>query len=148
MKRDSEPILGLLATTAAATLGYLAITQLVQTGKTRRKDARARRKALRAATPRAKRIADVTGHIGKWYTHVPLALGGAALLRHFDHREAAATLAGSSVLAAVASPLLDRIHELRKPPPGKQDPNAQSFPSATRTRDDRRVARGRMDPRA
>ncbi len=129
MKRDSGPILGLLATTAAATLGYLAITQLVQTGKTRRKDARARRKALRAATPRAKQIAGVTGHIGKWYMHVPLALGGAALLWRSDHREAAATLAGSSLLAAAGSPLLDRIHELRKPPPGKHDPNAQSFPS-------------------
>lgn len=129
MSRADRPLLGLLATTAAASLTYLAITQLVQTGKTRRKDKRARRKALRAATPRARRVADITGHIGKWYMTVPLALGGAALLARRDHREAAATLAASSIVAAIASPLLDRVHELRKPPPGKGDPNAQSFPS-------------------
>ncbi len=121
--------LGLFATATAATLGYVALARLVQRGTTRRDDARARRKALRHATPRAKKLAETTGHIGKWYTHVPLALTGAAILARCDRRAAAATLATSSLLAVAASPILDRVHPKRKPPPGKHDPKAQSYPS-------------------
>ena len=120
--------LGLFTTSAAATAGYLAVSFLVESGRTRRKDARARKKTLEHATPRAKRLAETTGHVGKWYMHVPLSVVGGLLLAKRGRYAAATSIAGSSLLAATLSRALERAHDHRTPPPGKK-PTKQSYPS-------------------
>jgi membrane-associated phospholipid phosphatase len=81
------------------------------------------------ASRRAKRVAEITGHIGKWYTLVPLTLVAAVPLARRRRLAAAATLPMSAVAATTASSVLDHLHDHRTPPPGKGDPSAQSFPS-------------------
>lgn len=121
----------LLATAAVATAGYLAVSRLVAKRRTRDEDLRARATILPRVSKRAEKLAETTGHIGKWYTHVPASALGSALLA-FRHRpKSAATLLGVSLGAAGLNPLLERVHAHRVPPPGKLriDPGAQSFPS-------------------
>lgn len=114
---------------AAATLGYAAISVQVARRKTSEEDAKARREILKLSSKRARTLAEATGHIGKWYTTVPLALLGAGLLAKDRRWAAAATVAGAAIGAAVLSPVLDRVMKFRAPPPGKMDPTAQSYPS-------------------
>jgi membrane-associated phospholipid phosphatase len=123
--------LWLFATSAAATAGYLVLSRFVRRGATRDDDVRTRREILKHATPRAKRLAEATGHIGKWYTHVPAAALGAGLLVKERRHAAGATIAGVSLAAAALSRVLDRVHDHRTPPPGKTrlEPDAQSYPS-------------------
>ena len=80
-------------------------------------------------TPRAKSLAEATGHVGKWYTHVPVSLVGGAIMALRKRYAAGAAIAGSSLLAAGISRTLERVHDHRTPPPGKHDPEAQSYPS-------------------
>ncbi|HEU0036849.1 MAG TPA: phosphatase PAP2 family protein [Kofleriaceae bacterium] len=99
--------------------------------KTTDEDRRARREAMKLASPRAKRLAEATGHIGKWYTLVPAALAGASVLAWRRRPAAAATVATTALAATAAHRILDRVHHHREPPPGKQriKPHAQSYPS-------------------
>lgn len=120
-----------LSTAVAAAAGYAVLTRRVRRRETSEADARAREAIVDRASPSVKRVAEVTGHIGKWYTHVPLtALTAGLLFKH--HRGAAgAAIAGSSLGAAALVRLLERIHDHRVPPPGKRQeaPGAQSYPS-------------------
>ena len=129
--------LGLFATSAVASAGYACVSRLVfrrrrrsgSTTEVGRADAGAREAVQRSTSDRAKRLAEATGHVGKWYTHVPLSLAGGLVLALRGRHAAAAAIAGSSLLAAGASRVLDRVHDQRTPPPGKGDPDAQSYPS-------------------
>ncbi len=122
---------GLFAVTAAATVGYIALSRLVRKGKTRASDATAREEVLTHVSARAKRLAEATGHIGTWYTHVPLAAGALALLARDRRLVAGATIASASLASTALSRVLDHVHDRRTPPPGKTriDPDAQSYPS-------------------
>jgi undecaprenyl-diphosphatase len=129
MAKSIGPVIGLFTTAAVATAGYLLVSSAVARGKTRDDDRRARRKIVRRSSKPLRIFSEATGHIGKWYVHMPVAALGASALARTGHRQAAATLASTSVIAAAASRLLDRIHDHRTPPPGKHDPSAQSYPS-------------------
>ena len=119
----------LFAISAAAAGLYAGLSRRVAKRETRTQDTRARHQVLKTASRRARKLAEITGHIGKWYTHVPLSIAGGGLLASRGRAAAATTLATSSVVAAVTSRLLDRVHDQRTPPPGKRDPSAQSYPS-------------------
>lgn len=121
--------LGLFAASAVTAVGYGVLSSAVFDGQSRRADGRTRTKVLAHVSDRAKRLADATGHLGKWYTHVPLALGGAAVLVATRRPVAGAALGAASLAAAALSRVLDRVHDHRRPPPGKDDPDAQSYPS-------------------
>ena len=131
MSLRNRRALGLFAVSAIAGAGHVLISLLVKRGKTRDEDIAARRRLREHRSKRAERLAEATGHIGKWYTHVPIALVGAALLARNRRFAASAAIAGASLGAAAASPCLDRIHAHRTPPPTKRkiEPDAQSFPS-------------------
>ena len=123
---------GWLAAAAAAAAAYGVLTRRVRRGATQPRDADARRAILSHSSSRARRLADATGHIGKWYTLVPAALAGAGALVVARRGAAGATLASAALVAAAASPVLERVHAGRRPPPGKtrEDPDAhRSFPS-------------------
>lgn len=120
---------GWLGASALATAGYAAMSTVVAKRKTSTEDRKARREILRHSTKRAKKLAEATGHIGKWYTLVPLALASAAWLAKEERYAAAVTIAGAALGAATLSPVLDRVMKFRQPPPGKKDPTAQSYPS-------------------
>lgn len=125
MQSAAIPLFGASAT---ATLGYAAVSTLVARRKTSQKDGEARREIMKHSTKRARTLAEATGHIGKWYMLVPLALLGGAALAKNRRWAAAATVAGASIAAATISPLLDRVMKFRSPPPGKPK-TKQSFPS-------------------
>lgn len=131
MTKSFANVLGLFSTAAAAIGAYVLVSSAVERGKTRRDDAKARRKIVRHSSKRAKRLAETTGHIGKWYTHVPAAAVGATALALTGHGRAAIAVGSISAAAAAASRILDRVHDHRTPPPGKLaiDPDAQSYPS-------------------
>lgn len=57
--------ISLFGASAAAALGYAAISALVAEKKTSKEDAKARRKIVERSTRRAKKLAEATGHIGK-----------------------------------------------------------------------------------
>lgn len=118
-----------LSAALASVAGYLVVSRRVAKRETRDEDAQARDAIRSHVSKRAEKLAEVTGHIGKWYVHVPLAvLGGGALAWH-GRLSAGAALATVSLGAAALSPLLDRVHAHHAPPPGKHDPSKQSFPS-------------------
>lgn len=125
MESAAIPLFGASAT---ATLGYAAVSTLVARRKTSHEDGQARREILKHASKRARTLAEATGHIGKWYTLVPLALLGAGALARKRRYAAAATIATASIAAAAISPVLDRVMKFRAPPPGKER-TKQSFPS-------------------
>jgi undecaprenyl-diphosphatase len=122
-------VIGLFTTAAVATTGYLLVSSAVERGKSRVDDKKARRTIIRRSSKPLRIFSEATGHIGKWYLHMPVAALGAGALARTGHRQAAATLASTSVSAAAASRLLDHVHNHRTPPPGKHDPSAQSYPS-------------------
>ncbi len=115
------------AALSAIACGVLART--IRRGDTARFDGKARAEALRAATPATKRAAGVTGHAGKWYVHLPLALATAGALLKEERTSAALVVVASSASARVAAELLDHLFFHRPPPPGRGDPRVQSFPS-------------------
>lgn len=125
MQSAAIPLFGASAT---ATLGYAAVSTLVARRKTSQKDGEARREILKHSSKRARTLAEATGHIGKWYMLVPLALLGGGLLAKSRRYAAAATIAGASIAVATISPVLDRVMKFRTPPPGKER-TKQSFPS-------------------
>lgn len=122
-------MIGLFTTAAVASTGYVLMSSAVERGKTRTRDARARRTIVRSSSKRLRQFSEATGHIGKWYAHMPASALGAGALAWTGHRRAAVALASTSVAAAAASRILDRVHNHRTPPPGKGDPSAQSYPS-------------------
>ena len=129
MTKSIGTVIGLFTTAAVATAGYVLVSSAVERGKTRVDDKRARNKIVRRSSKPLRLFSEATGHVGKWYLHMPASALGAGVLARAGHRQAAATLASTSVIAATASRLLDRLHDHRTPPPGKHDPSAQSYPS-------------------
>jgi undecaprenyl-diphosphatase len=129
MTRSLGAVIGLFTTAAVATAGYLLVSSAVERGTSRVDDKKARRTIIRRSSKPLRIFSEATGHIGKWYLHMPVATLGAGALARTGHRQAAATLASTSVSAAAASRLLDHVHNHRTPPPGKHDPSAQSYPS-------------------
>lgn len=121
----------LFAISAAATGAYVLLSDRVRRGKTTWFDAKARGVTRKVSSQRAEKLAEATGHIGKWYAHVPLALAGAGMLVRGKRPAAGSLVAASSLAAASLSPVLDRVHKKRTPPPGKLriDPLAQCYPS-------------------
>ena len=119
----------LFAVSAAAAAAYVAISARVREPSVRRKDAERRRAVLEHASEGAKRFAEITGHIGKWYVLVPMTLTAAVPLARRRRFAAASTLPLVAVAATTASSVLDHAHDHRTPPPGKGDPSAQSYPS-------------------
>jgi membrane-associated phospholipid phosphatase len=119
----------LFGASAAATIGYAAISTLVAGRKTSSEDAKARRKILKHSSRRAKKLAEATGHIGKWYTLVPLGLAAGGALAWHGKLAAGATIAGLSIVAPASSSILDRVMKWRKPPPGKPNQSNTSYPS-------------------
>lgn len=119
----------LFGVAAAAALGFVAITRAVARGKTERLDHTAKRTAHRARTSGLVLVARSTTPVGKWWGHVPATFLTAAKLLHADRRAAALTIAGTSVAAALLPLLLDRISVRRLPPPERNEPTKQSYPS-------------------
>jgi membrane-associated phospholipid phosphatase len=97
--------------------------------KTSRVDREERSKWLAVSTPSVARFATITGHVGKWYAHVPLALALAAWVPKKKDPAAALAVVGASVGSAVMSRVIERILPHREPPPGRRDPSQQSYPS-------------------
>jgi undecaprenyl-diphosphatase len=129
MTKSIGTVIGLFTTAAVATAGYVLVSSAVEHGKTRVDDKNARRTIVRRSSKPVRIFSEATGHIGKWYVHMPVAALGAGALAHKGHRQAAAPHVSTSLNAAAASRLLDRVHNHRTPPPGKHDPSAQSYPS-------------------
>jgi len=127
---SSRLLSGLLfGTAAAAALGFVAITRAVAHGKTEQLDHAAKRAAHRSRTSGLVLVARSTTPAGKWWGQVPATLLTAAKLLHARRRAAALTIAGTSVVAALLPVLLDRISVRRLPPPERNDPTKQSYPS-------------------
>jgi membrane-associated phospholipid phosphatase len=127
----NQRALGLFGCSLVSTLGYLLIARQVRRGATRAADRDGRLKIQRGVSPVSKHVAEATGHIGKWYGHVPPAVVGAGVLGLRGMPVAGAAIATTSLAAALISPVLDRAHQHRTPPPGKLKikGDVQSFPS-------------------
>lgn len=119
----------LFGASAVATLGYALISKKVAGDETWNEDLKARRKIVDKSTRRAKKAAQKTHHIGKWYTLVPLGLAGGLVLARYGKLAAAATIAGAAIAAPASSSILDRVMKWRKPPPGKPNQDNTSYPS-------------------
>lgn len=128
MNLGNPRALALFGTSAASTIGYVLLARAVARGKTRGEDRKLRRDAQAHVTPRAERLAETTGHIGKWYTHLPASLLGAAMLAYKRRYVAAGSIVATSLGATALSHVLDHVHDQPTPPPGKQ-PDEATFPS-------------------
>jgi membrane-associated phospholipid phosphatase len=80
---------------------------------------------------RSRRVAEALSPVGKWYTVVPAALvGGALLARDRKRRIAGGTIAASSVAAFAFSKAFDRLLPQPPVPPNhRHEPNKPAFPS-------------------
>jgi membrane-associated phospholipid phosphatase len=121
--------LPLFGASALATLGYAIISRQVAENKTWDEDLKAREKIVEHSTKDAKKAAQATHHIGKWYTLVPLGLAAGLALASKGKVVAGATVAAVSIAAPTASSVLDRVMKWRKPPPGKPNQENTSYPS-------------------
>jgi membrane-associated phospholipid phosphatase len=121
--------LPLFGASALATLGYAAISAQVAKNKTWDEDLKARQEVVERTTTRAKKAAQATHHIGKWYWNAPLGLVAGALLASRGKRAAAASIAFVGIAAPIAKEVLDRVMKWRQPPPGKPKQSDTSYPS-------------------
>jgi membrane-associated phospholipid phosphatase len=124
----------LLGTAALAAASFAALSVAVTRGKTSRLDQRAKRAfhTARGNGSRHRRVAvaaNATTPFGKWWGYVPPAMVTAYRLNRAGRHQAAITIAGSAVASAVLPLVLDRISERRLPPPERDDPSKQSYPS-------------------
>ncbi|HYQ25844.1 MAG TPA: phosphatase PAP2 family protein [Polyangiaceae bacterium] len=130
-KSSSRLLFGLAALAAA---GFAATTVAVARGMTSKLDQRAKRrlhetrdKSDRAGALRTGALA--TTPLGKWWGYAPPSLWTALRLQRRGRTAGAATIAATTVLAALLPPLLDRSLRRRLPPPERGEPDEQSFPS-------------------
>jgi membrane-associated phospholipid phosphatase len=121
--------LPLFGTSALATIGYAWISAQVAKNETWDEDLKARRKIVERTTTGAKKAAQATHHVGKWYWNAPLGLAAGALLYWRGKRAAGATIAAVGIAAPTAKEILDRVMKWRKPPPGKPKQSDTSYPS-------------------
>lgn len=122
----------LLGTSALATLGYVLVSERVARRKTGKMDRKVRRKArqqAKAENPVGHAAATASGPLGKWYGHLPAALGTAWKFQKRGRTAAALAITGTSLGAIVLSRVLDRVMKHRAPPPGRGEPDKQSYPS-------------------
>jgi membrane-associated phospholipid phosphatase len=132
---DSKPLSNwLFGAAALSALGFGMISLAVARGKTSRLDQGAKRRVHRLRVdskhPKAlRRVALSTTPLGKWWAYVPPSLLTAARLLGRGRTMAALTVAGTAVSAALLPVLLDRTMSRRLPPPERQEPSKQSYPS-------------------
>jgi undecaprenyl-diphosphatase len=126
--KSTAAVASLFGASAAASAGYAAISVAVARHETDEEDAEVRRAIVRRTNEPAKEAAKATGHIGKWYVQVPVALLCAGVLAKRRRWAGAAVIAGTSLAAAALHPILDRAMKFRAPPPGKGE-MTQSYPS-------------------
>lgn len=119
----------LFGTAAVAAIGFAALARVVSSGGTRNWDRRAKRRLHQTRGPAVIVAAKTTKPLGKWWGHVPAAFLSAARLRAAGRSAAAATVAGTSLGAALIPLLLERVVARRLPPPERLEPTKQSFPS-------------------
>lgn len=129
MASSATRIATLFATSALASVGYVLLSEQVRHKKTGQVDRKVRRKTLPWLNDAARDAAKVSGPLGKWYGHLPAALGTAWKFRQHGRSSAALAVVGTSLGAIVLSRALDRVMEHRSPPPGRGDPDVQSYPS-------------------
>lgn len=130
-KLDARVLFG---AAALAALGFAAVTRAVARGSLSRFDRRAKRAVHTArdagAPVQALTLASkASTPIGKWWGYVPPSLVTAFKLERDGRTAAAVTIAGTSVIAALLPPILDRAVRRRLPPPERRDPSKQSYPS-------------------
>jgi len=123
-----------LGLAACAAAGFGALAAAVARGKTTQIDARAKRfvHGLRDDGIRGevlRRAALSTKPLGKWWAYLPPSLANARRLLAAGRRNAALTIAGSSVVTALAPLVLERVVARRMPPPERHEPSKQSYPS-------------------
>ena len=122
----------LFGTSALAALGYAFVSMEVRDKKTAKTDRALRRKGRskkELENPVVKGAAVASGPLGKWYGHLPAALGTAWKLRSRGRSTAAWAVVGTSLGAIVLSRVLDRVMAHHEPPPGRGEPGEQSYPS-------------------
>src|SRR5688572_25228830 len=132
MTPSSTRIAVLLTTSALATLGYVFVSEEVRRRKTGRMDRKVRRKARqqpKSENPIGHAAAQASGRLGKWYGHLPAALGTAWKFQRRNRTAAALAVTGTSLGAIVLSRVLDRVMTHHSPPPGRGEPDEQSYPS-------------------
>jgi undecaprenyl-diphosphatase len=125
-QRNAAALAGVAALSA---LGYAVVSSRVYEGKTKKRDARAKRRIKKLRTEALRRAAELSGPLGKWYGHVPVALLVSGWLRKRQRRAAAATVTLSSTSALALSHLLERAMKRRSPPPERGEPAEPSYPS-------------------
>jgi undecaprenyl-diphosphatase len=122
----------LFGTSLLATLGYVFVSEQVrrrETGKLDRKVRRRARQQPKSENPVGHVAASATGPLGKWYGHLPAALGTAWKFQRRNRTAAALAVTGTSIGAIVLSRLLDRVMAHHEPPPGRGEAGEQSYPS-------------------
>jgi undecaprenyl-diphosphatase len=123
---------------AAASVGtaaaFTVLTVAVARGETEAWDRRSKRtvKAWSTEQGTARRVAQASAPVGKWWSQVAASVVGAGRLLFSGRRAAASAIAGASIGAAALTPLLERIVPSRRPPrehPEHDQPSKQSYPS-------------------
>jgi membrane-associated phospholipid phosphatase len=122
----------LFGISAVAALAYVAVSENVRRHKTTHTDRKLRRKGLKQSkekNPVAHAAAEASGPLGKWYGHLPAALGTAWKFQREQRSTAAWAVVATSVAAILLSRVLERVMTHRSPPPGHPEPDEPSYPS-------------------
>jgi membrane-associated phospholipid phosphatase len=124
----------LLGVAGCSALGFALTSLAVTRGWASSFDRRFKRRVhkLRGSGSRddwTRRAAWVTTPLGKPLGYLPVAAKVSRELFREGRREAAATVAGTAALAALVPLLLDRMMPHRPPPPERDEPGKQSYPS-------------------
>ncbi len=118
----------LFGTAVTAALGFGAITELVRRRATWRVDQKVHEKLTHLDSRTVTIAGKLSGPLGKWYGHAPLALAAARKLHRERRTAGALTVAATSAAASMLSKALDHVIPKRVPPPGNR-PDKQSYPS-------------------
>lgn len=124
----------LFGTAALASLGFAAITRAVSRGGLARFDRRTQRAlhTLRDSGehgPALQLISKASTPMGKWWGYLPPAWLTAVRMQREGRHAAAVTIAGTSVLAALLPPILERTLFRRQSPPAAGRRSQHSYPS-------------------
>jgi undecaprenyl-diphosphatase len=127
--RRPVPGLALLGIGAASAAGFALLARSVARRETDSLDSAARRKTPKARGPRLKKLAEVTGPLGKPWLLGPATAALAAYTRP-GSRSGATAIGLSSTASSALCKVLDRTLPHRPAPPGKrEDRDEPSFPS-------------------
>lgn len=124
----------LLGLAGCSALGFALTSVAVARGWTSSFDRRMKRRvhALRDSGSRSEWVraaAWTTTPLGKPKGYLPVAAKTTHQLLKEGRREAAATIAGTAVLAALVPLVLERVLPRRFPPAERKEPSKQSYPS-------------------